>query len=126
MRKRKHRFLTLTIWKDSPQDPAVLRGKLGSRFLSAFLADFMRNGHRAIQELRRTRRQDYLKLALALLPKEILIKEVKFPEMDDQEFAETLAAVRRMAKAAEGNAQGAADGNLEPSLADCTDTVESQ
>jgi hypothetical protein len=124
--RKKHRFRTLTIWKDSPQDPAVLRGKLGSRFLSAFLSDFTHNGRRAIQGLRRTRRQDYLKLALALLPKEILIKQVEFPEMDDAEFAETLAAVRLVAKQAEESPQGVAGGNPMPCLADRTDTVEGQ
>jgi hypothetical protein len=86
----------------------------------------MRNGPRAIQELRRDRRQDYLKLALALLPKEILIKKVEFPEMDDKEFAETLAAVRLMAKQAEEAQAGRGGQHSVPCLAERTDTVESQ
>ncbi len=87
-----------TFWKDGPNDPSVLRGELGRRFLSAFVSDFARKGRRTIEQLRRQRRQDYLRLALALLPKEFRVKEVELTEVSDAELAESLAAIRTLVK----------------------------
>jgi hypothetical protein len=50
-------------------DPSELRGVLGHAFLTALVTDFKAKGRRLIPQLRKERRQDYLKLVFALLPK---------------------------------------------------------
>src|SRR5438045_526115 len=43
-------------------DPSELRGVLGHAFLTALVTDFKAKGRRLIPQLRKERRQDYLKL----------------------------------------------------------------
>ena len=89
-----------------PFDPSGLRGTLGERLLRALAQDFERHGSRAVGLLRRERRQDYLKLIAALLPREFRIRNVELPDMTDDELARTLAAVKAMIAWQDG--QGAA------------------
>jgi hypothetical protein len=77
-------------------DPSAARGKLGEAFVRAIAADFRREGAKRIKKLREQRLHDYLKLVFALLPKEFRIKEVELPEMTDEEFATTFAAVQAL------------------------------
>ena len=77
-------------------DPSGLRGALGQRLLRALAKDFERHGARAVGLLRRERRQDYLKLIAALLPKEFRIREVELPDMTDEELQKSLTAVKAM------------------------------
>jgi hypothetical protein len=79
-----------------PFDPSGLRGALGQRLLRALARDFERHGARAVGLLRRERRQDYLKLIAALLPKEFRIRNIELPSMTDEELARSLAAVKAM------------------------------
>jgi hypothetical protein len=79
-----------------PFDPSGLRGGLGERLLRALANDFSRHGARAVSLLRRKRRQDYLKLIAALMPKEFRIRQVELPDMTDEELAKSLAAIKAM------------------------------
>ena len=75
-------------------DPSAIRGALGKAFLNVLVSDFSRHGRAVLKRLRRQRRQDYLKLAAAFLPKEYRLTEVPLPEMNEEEFAAVLSAVR--------------------------------
>jgi hypothetical protein len=95
-------------------DPSVTRGAIGKGLLSALAADFARHGAREIRTLRQERRHDYLKLVLALLPKEFRIKEIELPEIADDELAEMIEALRAaIAEKKRQEQQGGAAANPE-------------
>jgi hypothetical protein len=81
---------------EKPFDPSALRGALSKRFLQALADDFARHGARTFRMLRRHRRQDYLKLIAALLPKEYRIKEIELAEISDEELAAMLDMLRKL------------------------------
>jgi len=62
-------------------DPSALRGVLGHAFLTELVTDFKTKGRRLIPQLRKERRQDYLKLVLALLPKSFRIFDIDMPSI---------------------------------------------
>jgi len=70
--------------------------------------------------LRRDRHQDYIKLIVALLPKEIRIREIEIPEMPDDEFEEMFEALKTVAKM-----KGMEEAEIK-AIVDCTDIAESQ
>ena len=51
--------------------PKGSRNKLGENFLNAFAQDFEQHGGEVIEQVRKERPQDYLKVAASLLPKQI-------------------------------------------------------
>jgi hypothetical protein len=69
-------------------DPSELRGVLGHAFLTALVTDFKAKGRRLIPQLRKERRQDYLKLVFALLPKSFRIFDIDLPRITEEEEAE--------------------------------------
>jgi hypothetical protein len=69
-------------------DPSQLRGVLGHAFLTELVTDFKANGRRLIPQLRKERRQDYLKLVFALLPKSFRIFDIDLPRITEEEEAE--------------------------------------
>jgi hypothetical protein len=69
-------------------DPSQLRGVLGHAFLTELVTDFKANGRRLIPQLRKERRQDYLKLVFALLPKTFRIFDIDLPRITEEEEAE--------------------------------------
>jgi hypothetical protein len=69
-------------------DPSELRGVLGHAFLTALVIDFKAKGRRLIPQLRKERRQDYLKLVFALLPKTFRIFDIDLPRITEEEEAE--------------------------------------
>jgi hypothetical protein len=66
-------------------DPSELRGVLGHAFLTELVIDFKTRGRRLIPQLRKERRQDYLKLVFALLPKSFRIFDIDMPSMTIEE-----------------------------------------
>ena len=69
-------------------DPSELRGVLGHAFLTELVTDFKTKGRRLIPQLRKERRQDYLKLVFALLPKSFRIFDIDLPRITEEEEAE--------------------------------------
>jgi hypothetical protein len=69
-------------------DPSELRGVLGHAFLTALVTDFKAKGRRLIPQLRKERRQDYIKLVFALLPKSFRIFDIDLPRITEEEEAE--------------------------------------
>jgi len=87
MARRSHRFNPDADHRPALRDfdPSELRGVLGHAFLTELVADFKANGRGMIPQLRKERRQDYLKLVLALLPKSFRIFDIDMPSMTIEE-----------------------------------------
>jgi hypothetical protein len=84
--------------RDHNGAPACACNDLGKEFLRAFAADFARYGKAVIEMARKDRPHDYLKLVIALLPKQISIQGSApgslTGDMSDEEFFSVLNAVR--------------------------------
>lgn len=76
----------------SPGRPKGSRNRLGEDFLKAMADDFEVHGAAAIQNVRETRPQDYLKVVASILPK---IISVKSDELENQTDDELRAAYAR-------------------------------
>src|ERR1700744_3837516 len=72
----------------SPDDP---RAALAEAFFAAFLADWREGGMDAIRKVRTDKPGDYVKLAAALLPKELAPKDEPLDELTDAEIAARIA-----------------------------------
>ena len=88
--------------------PKGSRNKLGEQFVQALQADFQEHGKTAIEEVRRDRPHEYLKVVASLLPKQIEVKEGAFDGVDDEALAALVAAARSALGIAEGSGEGTA------------------
>jgi len=77
-----------------PYDPSRDRAKLAKGVLRGVVADFRRHRARIFPKLRKERQQDYIKLIVALLPKEYRVKDVDLSVLTDEEFTMLLNATR--------------------------------
>ena len=77
-----------------PYDPSRDRAKLAKGVLRGVVADFGRHRGRIFPKLRKQRQQDYIKLIVALLPKEFRVKDVDLSVLTDEEFTMLLNATR--------------------------------
>jgi len=78
-------------------DPDGDRFTLGRDFLYALRINFRRHGPRCIKELSEQRPREFIRLVLALLPKEFRRKDVGlFDNMSDNELASALECLKQM------------------------------
>ena len=70
--------------------PKGARTKLGEQFLSALQEDFEANGVAAIQTVRETRPQDYLKVIASLMPKDLNLNVNNLDDATDDELVQRL------------------------------------
>jgi hypothetical protein len=73
--------------------PKGSRNKLGEAFVAALYADFQEHGPAAIEKVREERPQDYLKVCVSILPKELNIKADPFEGMTDAELLERIGDI---------------------------------
>lgn len=66
--------------------PKGARNRLGEDFLKAMAEDFEEHGAEAIQQVRRDRPQDYLKVIASILPKIISVKTDDLESLSDDEL----------------------------------------
>lgn len=77
--------------------PVGARSKLGEQFLKAMQEDFEANGVVAIQKVRQEKPEQYLKVIASILPKEVKVSASAVDELDDDELASLLLALRSVA-----------------------------
>ncbi len=92
--------LAANIWQPGQSGnplgrPKGARSKLGEAFLEDFYQDWQQHGKAAIQEVRETRPQDYLKAAVSILPKEVKVIPGDFDEMTNDELDRRIHALAR-------------------------------
>ena len=96
-------------------DPSAARGALGRAILRALAADFPRNAGTLVKALRERRPFDYLKLVVALLPKEYRVKEVELLEtIPDDELAKIITELRKVIALREQEEREAAPAPAQP------------
>jgi Family of unknown function (DUF5681) len=74
--------------------PRGARNKLNENFINAFAQDFEQHGAAVIEQVRKERPQDYLKVAASLLPKQMETETRRtrpLAELSDAELIELLA-----------------------------------
>jgi hypothetical protein len=76
--------------------PATLPEATARRFLERFAAHLDENGVTAIQALHDTKLYDYLRIAIALLPKELRSTATLLEDMSDEDLAKSLEAVQAL------------------------------
>lgn len=108
-------------YKDPPKDRQFKKGQSGNPggrpvgtrlalqgdFLKKFLADFQVHGAKAIRLARSKDPMGYVRVAAALLPKEVELK-TPFEELNDDQLRSAIAALQSFL-AAQGNDPGAID-----------------
>ena len=67
-------------------DDADPRTALAEAFVADFLADWREGGKNAIEAMRKDKPTDYVKLAAALLPKDLAVKTEPIDELTDAEI----------------------------------------
>ena len=79
-------------------DPGADRGEMGQDFLRALKKNFRRHGARRIKELSKKRPQDFLKLVVTLLPKQLRRKDVSMilKGASDEKLARMMEMVERL------------------------------
>lgn len=75
--------------------PKGSRNKFGEQFIEDFLADWEQHGAAAIRTVREERPQDYLKAAVAILPKEVKVVPGEFEDLSDDELTRYIRALGR-------------------------------
>lgn len=74
--------------------PKGSRNKLGEDFLTKLQADFAEHGEKTIQQVREERPHEYLKVVASILPKELNVRTDALNDMNDDDLANILDAVR--------------------------------
>jgi hypothetical protein len=82
--------------------PKGSRNKLGEAFVAALHDDFQVNGKEAIIKVRKDRPDVYLKVIAQVVPKELLVKDVSFEDMPDDELIYLLTTVRSLSAPGNG------------------------
>lgn len=77
----------------NPGRPKGARNKLGEEFVKDMLADWQEHGKAAIEEVRKKRPSDYLKVVASILPKDINFRVGDLEDLTDDELAGELAAI---------------------------------
>ncbi len=90
--------------------PKGSRGKLGEDFLRTLQEDFRQHGAKAVETVRETKPADYLKVIASVLPKAIQVNAGALAEINDNDIARILEAVRtgNVATVGEGSGSRAA------------------
>lgn len=92
--------LVANIWQPGQSGnpagrPKGARSKLGEAFLRDFYEDWMQHGRAAIQTVREWRPQDYLKAAVAILPKEVKVTPGDYEDMSDEQLNNLIRGLAR-------------------------------
>lgn len=87
--------------------PKGSRNKLGEDFIHALAEDFKEHGVAAIASMRQDKPNEYVKVVASLLPKHVEIKDVTLDELERDELAALLDAVRTARLAREADREGA-------------------
>jgi hypothetical protein len=95
--------------------PKGSRSKFSEQFVDDFYADWLAGGADAIRRTREERPSDYLKVAVAILPKQVKV-EHGFENLTDEQIRERITAIDRAITEQLGAAAGAAEprGGTEP------------
>jgi hypothetical protein len=88
--------------------PKGSRNKFSEEFINDFYADWLAGGADAIRRTREERPSDYLKVAVAILPKQVKV-EHGFETMTDEQIRERIAAIDRAIAEQFGIAAGATE-----------------
>jgi hypothetical protein len=96
--------------------PKGSRNKLGEDFIQALHDDFQEGGVAAIQEVRRDRPHEYLKVVASLLPKELKVTTESDLTDDqlDQRIRQLAAAISLELHGGEAGTSGASGGTETP------------
>lgn len=76
--------------------PRGSRNKLGTAFIEALHDDFHEHGVAVIEEVRKERPHEYLKVVASLLPKELHVKDVSIDDLTDDELGDILTGIRSL------------------------------
>jgi uncharacterized protein YgbK (DUF1537 family) len=82
--------------KAPPPDPKDPAEQFGEAFIADFLAAWRAHGVGAIKAVAAERPQDFVRAALAILPREAFAKVQAFDDLDDEQLA---ARVRKLQQA---------------------------
>jgi hypothetical protein len=89
-------------------DDADPRAAFSQAFFAVFLADWREGGKKAIEAMRKDKPGDYVKLAAALLPKDLAVKTEPIDELTDAEIAARIAQLAESQALARPGGAGAA------------------
>src|ERR1700722_4444631 len=84
------------------------RAAFAQAFFAVFLADWREGGKKAIEAMRKDKPGDYVKLAAALLPKDLAVKTEPIDELTDAEIAARIAQLAESQALARPGGAGAA------------------
>ena len=88
--------------------PKGSRNKFSEQFVDDFYADWLAGGADAIRRTREDRPSDYLKVAVAILPKQVKV-EHDLQNMTDEQIRERITAIDRAITDQLGTVAGAAE-----------------
>jgi hypothetical protein len=92
--KRKGEHLAAYQFKPgNPGRPKGARNKLGEEFLQDMLADWTEHGAKVIEDVRKDKPDQYLKVVASVLPKELNVKVSELDELTDDQIAQQLAFI---------------------------------
>jgi hypothetical protein len=80
--------------------PPGSRNRLSESFIQAVYEDFRLNGTAAIERVRNERPADYLKIIVAIIPKEVHVTERALEDISDEELMEMMDTLRSLGSAA--------------------------
>ena len=86
--------------------PKGSRNKLGEDFIQALAEDFKDHGVAAIRSMREEKPNEYVKVVASLLPKHVEVKDVTLDELERDELASLLDAVRAARAVREATGDG--------------------
>ena len=89
--------------------PAGLSQAVAKRFIDALAANLETNCAGVIEEIRKDKPYDYLRIIVSLLPKELPIENSNLEKMTDEELADTLNTVRSLITTRLATAPGEGD-----------------
>jgi len=90
----------------NPGRPKGARHKLSENFVVALANDFEKNGIEAIATVRVERPHEYLKVIASLMPKHVEVKDVALDELERDELAALVDAVREARRARTSGEEG--------------------
>lgn len=86
--------------------PRGSRNKLAEDFVDALSKDFAEHGEEVIASVRAERPADYLKVVASLQPKHVEVKDTTLDDLERDELAALLDAVREARAAREAASEG--------------------
>lgn len=94
--------------------PKGSRNKLGEQFLSDLQELWAEEGADVLKEARDDRPMEFAKMVAGILPKELLVRKAPEEDMTDDELADTLDALRDVARRLRGGDPSIGEGTEAP------------